>query len=207
MPTIDSFTQLGIFARKNFLSEQECASFVEAMKKSSSYPSRVYSSQAKTDVVDQSMRRSQIYAVDPNIRSIVEQRLKDLIPELETHFQVKIEGVETEFTIYVEGDFFQPHIDEPDTSTGGPPRRRRQLAGTIFLNQEVPEPGTPGTFCGGNLTFFGLFPEEQWKNVGLSVNSEKGLLVLFPANLPHSVTTITSGERQVVTIGLWRIQS
>ena len=74
----------------------------------------------------------------------------------------------------------------------------RKVSIIIFVNQEG-EDLEEGDYCGGNLTFYGLLDDPNWRNVGLPLESEAGLLIAFRPDTFHEVTPVTEGTRLTIT--------
>jgi SM-20-related protein len=68
----------------------------------------------------------------------------------------------------------------------------------IFLNGTSAEP-RDDTYGGGALTFYELFDDPVGRKIGFPLEADEGLLVAFRANLLHSVTPITHGDRYTIT--------
>jgi predicted 2-oxoglutarate/Fe(II)-dependent dioxygenase YbiX len=69
----------------------------------------------------------------------------------------------------------------------------RKVAAILFLNGERQAPGTAtdARFDGGFLNLFDLTLDlPEW-----TVVPEAGLLIAFPADVPHEVTPVLSGQR------------
>jgi predicted 2-oxoglutarate/Fe(II)-dependent dioxygenase YbiX len=58
-------------------------------------------------------------------------------------------------------------------------------------------------YGGGALTFYELLDDPAGRSLGFPLQAEEGLLIAFRANVPHSVTTVTHGDRY--TIACWYI--
>lgn len=149
--------------------------------------------------VDVSVRKTTIARVSESTLSLIEGRLLAIKPELERHFDVATTGYrKPEFLVYREGDFFTAHADSvaaadmPDTVVTG-----RRVSVVVFLNGESATP-SPGSFCGGSLTFYGLWDDPAFREAGFPLTGEPGLLIAFRPQIVHSVSRVTDGERYTI---------
>jgi SM-20-related protein len=121
------------------------------------------------------------------------------MPKMAEHFGIKLKDVQPiKFTRYDTGDYYRMHIDISPRTDAPAIINDRKVSVIIFVNQEG-ENLEEGDYVGGNLTFYGLLNDPKWKNVGLPLESEKGLLIAFRPETPHEVTTVTEGSRFTIT--------
>jgi predicted 2-oxoglutarate/Fe(II)-dependent dioxygenase YbiX len=145
------------------------------------------------EYVDDEERRSHSAAVEGRAAGEVEERLRDLQPELEHHFGIPLLGFRRpQYLVYRPGDFFQPHRDARDDQDSAPPETRREVSVVVFVNGNASAAGVPA-YEGGQLSFFGLF--DQDRGVGLPVTAAPGLVVAFRSSLLHGVSRVTHGAR------------
>jgi hypothetical protein len=71
------------------------------------------------------------------------------------------------------------------------------LSIVIFLNDR----SDPRAYSGGDLVLYGLSADPQWKDLGLPVEPETGLLVAFGSGTLHEVQPVSDGRRY--TIASW----
>ncbi len=192
--TADFFVRFGLFARRNFFDPGLCDQLRHEMAGAPERPSTV--AEKTTDAIDGVYRRSASAQVSAETRSLVHARLLGLLPTLAEHFDVPLNGCQTpQFLRYREGDYFRAHTDRekegPDYVT------QRRVSMVVFLNGEGAEPELD-SYMGGRLTFFGLMNDSRGDSIGFPMVGERGLLIVFAADLVHSVTPVTQGERQTI---------
>ena len=110
------------------------------------------------------------------------QRLHDAIVSLNRRFfgfQLS-RFLAPEVLFYEPGGFYTRHID-----LGPGPLSSRKLSAVVLLSE-------PTAFAGGQLQFFPVCEQPK---------QEQGALWLFPAWLPHEVTSVTAGAR--ATLVTW----
>jgi SM-20-related protein len=191
MPEADFFGAFGLYVHRQFLDEAACGRLRREIAAAPARPALVAESDA--DAVDEGYRKSVSSRVSEATRSMVQRRLMDLKESLERHFGTELEGCQrAQFLRYREGDYFRAHADHEDEG----PRHvtERRVSVVVFLNGESDDPG-PDSYSGGALTFFGLMGDPRADSMGLPLQGESGLLVAFPADLVHSVSPVTAGER------------
>ncbi|MFN2516246.1 MAG: 2OG-Fe(II) oxygenase [Pyrinomonadaceae bacterium] len=199
MPYSDFFTQLGLFAVKDFFSAELCASLLQEAREAAGVRGRIWKKGHSDLVVDEAVKRRTEVMFPEEMELIVKSRLLSLMPELESHFNVALTGCQIPKLVrYSKGDFYRTHVDISVLSDAPQQTKERQVAIVIFLNDEDDEPGH-GSYCGGSLTFYGLVDDPRWNPFGLPLIGERGLLVAFPPNILHEVTPITHGQRYTVT--------
>jgi predicted 2-oxoglutarate/Fe(II)-dependent dioxygenase YbiX len=202
MPPGEFFARLGLFVATRFLDGGICARLCEEMRDAPSVPGTVRD-HADVYTVDECTRRTRVARVSGDSERLVLDRLHALVPELQRHFQV---GADTwrapQFLVYGPGDFFRAHKDSSDAPDAGVIARNRRVSTVIFLNTRSDAPA-PGTYGGGELTFYGLLADRRLRDAGLPLSHEVGLLVAFRPETVHAVTAVTHGERY--TIATWLV--
>jgi predicted 2-oxoglutarate/Fe(II)-dependent dioxygenase YbiX len=194
MPRADFFVSFGLFAQREFLDAALCEELRREMAAASSHPSTVAEDAA--DAVDESYRSTVSAEVSDATKSLVRNRLEHLNPMLERHFETSLNGCQPpQFLRYREGDYFRAHADREEEGPEWVTERR--VSAVVFLNGESGD-SEPGSYSGGALTFFGLMGDPRGDAVGFPLVGEEGLLVAFDANLVHSVTPVTRGERYTI---------
>ncbi len=134
----------------------------------------------------------------PSIVARVRSKFLAIIPEVEKHFNIKLNDCQQpKFAVYRKGHFFTAHTDASVNENSPQPIKDRKAAIIVFLNDESPSPRA-NAYCGGNLTFYGLMPETPFDKFGLPLTGERGLLVAFLPTLLHEVMPVTHGERFVI---------
>jgi predicted 2-oxoglutarate/Fe(II)-dependent dioxygenase YbiX len=187
------FTRFGLYAEREFLTPEECASLTDEIRAATGAPATVAEGQG--DAIDETYRRTKQAAVSPTTAARIGEKLLEAVPRLAKRFELGLVGVQApQFLVYREGDFFRPHEDDSKKPDAPDFVRQRSVSAVVFLNGA--SPGDPAGYSGGSLTFFGLMDDgHSGESVGLPLAGETGLLVAFPSHLVHSVSPVTAGER------------
>jgi|SRR6476620_4085479 len=197
MPKAEFFGRLGLFVRPGFLDADECGRLRGAVRESERVPGAT-GDEEESYAVDTRVRSTDVAKVSDEAIALVDGKLNALLPEIQEHFSVEVEGRQSlQFLAYKTGDFFEAHKDRNEAPGVSEYAGGRQVSVAIFLNGEGEE-GDANTYVGGSLTFYGLLGEDEDRQVGLPLAGEEGLLVAFASDLAHAVTPITSGERYSV---------
>jgi predicted 2-oxoglutarate/Fe(II)-dependent dioxygenase YbiX len=189
------FVRFGIYAEREFLSPEVCASLRGEMQAATGAPATVADEEGGDDAVDETYRRTKQAKVSPATAARIEGELLKAIRRLAKHFERALVGVQQpQFLLYREGDFFRAHPDDSKKPDAPDFVRRRSVSAVVFLNGVTP--ADPDGYSGGSLTFYGLMDDDTSEDsVGLALAGETGLLVAFSSDLVHSVSPITAGER------------
>jgi len=193
MPRFNFFVPLGLLTLKDYLDAELCAALRSEMCLSSGSPATV--GDTADEVVDEDVRRASLVKVSKQTKSLVKERLLDLQPKLESHFNITLKGFEKpQFLVYREGCFYTQHQDSSDNPEALEYFKERKVSVVIFLNGESDEPAEQ--FYGdGQLTFYGLMEDPLWKRCGLPLVGEEGLMVAFRSDVVHEVKAVTHGVR------------
>lgn len=144
-------------------------------------------------------RRGVVATLSADTEIRVQDRLWDVVPELERGFGCEVSHVSAiTALIYGRGDHFAAHCDGGDD--GGPPEVcRRRVSLVVTLNDGARD------FEGGELHFYpGCTPEgAPGAEQIVPVRSEPGLLIAFPSPLTHRVTPVLDGCRY--SLALWAL--
>jgi predicted 2-oxoglutarate/Fe(II)-dependent dioxygenase YbiX len=195
MPTADFFCRFGLFAIEGFFNRDLCSQLCADVRAGT--PSIGLIGSGK---VDREIRRVNKVKVNDVSTALVRTRLIGVKPDLERHFDTVLTDYQgPQFLHYVTGDFYQYHRDEEATSATS---KSRRISAVIFLNSTSAEP-RDGMYGGGALTFYELLDDPTGRSLGFPLRAEEGLLIAFRADVPHSVTTVTHGDRY--TIASWYI--
>jgi predicted 2-oxoglutarate/Fe(II)-dependent dioxygenase YbiX len=191
MPSPSFLANLGLFVLTDFLTTTECEQILSELASSPVEEGTV------TDGYDSRLdpRFRQVECVDAP-RCLMEEiwpRMIGLMPALADHFSRPLNECQSpEFLAYREGDFFRPHTDSSSNEHARDSIRCRQVSAVVFLNSSST---ARVSFEGGQLKLYGLLDGPQWKNVGIPVTPQPGMLVAFPSDMLHEVTPVTSGRR------------
>jgi SM-20-related protein len=196
MPRSNFFTHLGLLAVNDFLDAELCARLRAEMSTGSVSAATL---ERKTyGVVDEDVRRAGVAKVSADSKSLIHARLSDLLPRLESHFNLALKMFERpQFLIYQQGGFFTPHQDDSDDPESSEYIKSRKVSVVIFLNTESEE-ARNGFYVGGKLAFYGLMKDPLWKSCKLPLIGEEGLLIAFRSDVIHEVTPVTCGVRHTI---------
>jgi SM-20-related protein len=199
MPGPAFFKDLGLFTQQNFFDSPSCAQIREQLMSAECEKATIVGSDPARGTVDESFRKVLCASVEKSAICSVKERLEQLKPRLEEHFNLTLAGFEDPtFLIYREGAFYKPHLDaspdSPDFIT------KRRVSVVIFLNGGTSE-SVPDGYGGGSLTFYGLMKEPQWEKCAFPLQAEPGLLIGFRSDTLHEVRPVTFGQR--FTIVTW----
>jgi SM-20-related protein len=197
MPGSEFFARLGLFVVKDFFDEALCARLRSEARLSPGSRARVMDDDG-TFGIDERVRRVTDVDIRAETTALVESRLRTLQPMLERHFATPLTGCQTpRLLVYRTGDYYHPHPDCSADAQAALEVKERRISVVTFLNDEAPQPA-PGKYCGGALTFFGLFDEPRVRHCGFPLTGRAGLLVGFGADVLHAVTPVTHGERYTI---------
>ena len=169
-----------VFIATNFIDPEVCADLVADAKRSSAVPAKVTKAQGRVDL---EMRRTSRLFVSAEKEQQINRYLQELKPQLETHFQITLPGVESfQFLLYREGDFYKRHADKNDRPDTPAYIKARQVSIVIFMDDETV------SYTGGTLAIWNL-------EGPIRVQGETGKVVAFRSELMHEVEPVESGER------------
>jgi predicted 2-oxoglutarate/Fe(II)-dependent dioxygenase YbiX len=174
-------TAAHIYRAAGFLDTGTCARVRRAMDAGTADAAEVLA-----DSIEQGdeARRAASIDIDAGTIADVERRLDDARPAVARFFGVTLGDREgAGFLRYADGGFYRPHRDRAVVPSW-PDAARRQVAVVTFLNGG-------SDFEGGLLRLHG---EEGT----VDIRPEPGLLVAFPADLLHEVTTVRGGTRDAI---------
>lgn len=188
------FTSLGLYLKKDFLDASLCEEIRAQMKAQASEAGYVKTTDSY--VVDLNARRTQVADVPIDYAYMIKDRLEKLKPAIEDHFTEHLDLQEKpQFLLYEPGGHYAPHRDIPSEPVEKGARITGRLVSIIiFLNDRT----GPQSYSGGELVFYGLASDPQWKDYGLPLEAETGLLVAFRSETLHEVRPVTSGERYTI---------
>jgi len=192
------FARFGLYIAPDFLDEDACRRVRTAMEEAQQVEATV-EDEGELEI-DRSHRKTRVAKVDPEVSTLVRDRLNALRETLAGHFEFALDECEKpQFLVYEEGDFFRPHMDSSDKDADEASGRR--VSAVIFLNEASEEP-SPEAYGGGALSFYGLLQDDpKGQGVGLPLIGSAGALVAFPSHMIHGVTAVTHGRRY--TIACW----
>lgn len=173
---------LDLFTLERFV---DARPVVESLRKSASAAATLYGGRGE---VESNVRRTKRVDAAEEIRTLILQRLRDAMPQINAHFGVTTNEVEEpQFLRYEEGDFFVAHQDG-NTPLTRDDSRFRKISAVIFLSE-------PHEYEGGALVFHPDFTTRH------ALTPEAGTLIAFRAETTHEVVPLTRGER--FTIASW----
>jgi predicted 2-oxoglutarate/Fe(II)-dependent dioxygenase YbiX len=197
MPTAGFFDRFGFLVAPRFLDPYTCARLRAAIRASVVAPAEIRVRGAEY-TVNESIRKVSWADIGRSQLELVESRLAEIKPLLESRFDVSLSHWQTpQFLVYGVGSFYAPHRDSNAAPDADPVVRERRVSVSIHLNRQSFTP-EPETFGGGELTFYGLIGDARARDAGLPLVPEEGLLVAFPSDTWHSVEPVNHGTRYVV---------
>ena len=149
------------------------------MERGESTPAEVH---ANGFVVDRHVRRTLEVDVDATTAEEVERSIASVCESVSRFFEIPLSGEEGPgFLRYLTGGFYRRHCDVLSDAGEDFPRR---ISVVMFLS-------SAGEQCeGGDLRIFQPEP--------IDIAPQAGMLVAFPADMPHEVRTVTAGVRDVI---------
>ena len=145
-------------------------------------------------------RRGLVAELSVSTEILVQDRLWDVIPELEQQFGCEVSHVSgVTALVYRRGDHFAAHSDGGGDDAAPDELRRRRVSLVIALNNGASD------FSGGALEFFeSALPQDAARCEPLArVCSRPGLLVAFASNTIHRVVPVVDGRRY--SLALWAL--
>ncbi|MFT6099185.1 MAG: putative 2-oxoglutarate/Fe(II)-dependent dioxygenase YbiX [Arenicella sp.] len=190
MPPISVLRKLGLYIDEQFLPSNECEKLCSEMQEADKNTGNVYSEESKHEFADLQLRKTQTCLVSQQSQDAIASRILAIKPHLQEVFQEQYADVwgEPKFLEYKTGDYVLPHTDD---------RAHRRLNNSIYLNSQSSSAKETG-YCGGELTLYGLIKSPGWQNRGITVPGVQGMLVAYPVNIQHQVTTVDSGSRYAI---------
>ena len=133
------------------------------------------------------VRKSKITWIKPNERnSWLFDKMAEIVATINNDkFQFNLSHFDAfQYTTYVEGEYYDWHIDAGPVETFGP--NHRKLGFTVLLADPETE------FTGGE---FQIIPGGNPNKID-SIPMKKGDIAVFPSFLPHRVSEVKSGKRK-----------
>lgn len=204
MPDAEFFEQFGLYAVKNFLDRDFCLHLCDEMGGAPFRQGTFVNPHTGDELLNEEVKkRSEVTKLAKRFNETVSEKLISLEPTLEEHYGVELDGIQPpKYSIYKTGDFYRTHTDADHKESAQDFLKERKVSSIIFLNEESPTE-KEGSYCGGNLTFYGLMENEAFGKFGLPLVSEPGMLITFLPTTLHEVTPVTAGVRY--TIASWFI--
>jgi SM-20-related protein len=192
--SLDALRSAGLFVAPDFLSEAACAELCASMESATSLTATVARG-GRDHVLDTRVRRTRGAILPAELRAPVEAGLAAVRPRLAEHFAMELGDHERpQFLAYSKGDFFRAHQDNSQDPTLAEFIRRRRVSVVLFLGRQTRFP-EPGSYCGGELTFFQLPGLAGVEGLRARLWGRPGLLVAFDSRQLHEVAPVTHGFR------------
>ena len=186
-------SHLGLLIVDDFLAPDTCQEMMEIARRTPA--SRAMVTEAGKIVVDEEVRRTYDLDMGSEVKSRVYSLFHARKQQLETHFRMPLtDCIQPAFLAYKTGDFFHRHPDNTQEADLPESIKRRKVSVVVFLNDNNSE-DLPGTFAGGELTFYGLLNDPRLEDKGFPVKCKQGLLIAFRSDVQHEVRPVTRGER------------
>lgn len=189
--SIELLRKLGVYVDQKFLTDHLCEAICAEIDNATKSATPVYSEDSKSNSMNIALRKSYYADVPEHYQKILEQKIKALQPVIESHFAEKYHSEIFEhpkFVLYEKDHYFAPHRDS---------QLHRKINMTIYLNDEKTENLTAG-YSGGQLILYELFANPKLTKKGIALTGSKGMLVAYPAEIPHEVTPVVDGKRYAV---------
>lgn len=194
MSNISFLSHIGCFVIENFLTEEFCEQILNEVNDENLVSAAIVDGKDLA-YVKEDYRKTKIAKISKETKVEIYNRMLELKPRLEEHFQVKLERSEIpEVLVYREGDFFKVHKDQDDQIDSQTITSSRKVSMVIFLNTQSVEPAD-NCYNGGSLNLYGLINQPGWEDKGFPLGGKPGLLVAFRSNIIHEVTPVTFGKR------------
>lgn len=197
MSNISFLSHIGCFVIENFLTEEFCEQILKEVQEDKLVSAAIVDDKDLA-YVNEDYRKTKIAKISKETKVEIYNRMLDLKPRLEEHFQVTLDKSEKpEVLVYREGDFFKVHKDQDDQPESQTITSNRKVSMVIFLNKQSEEP-EENCYGGGSLNLYGLINQPGWEDKGFPLGGKPGLLVAFRSNIIHEVTPVTFGKRFTV---------
>lgn len=195
MPEAEFFNQFGLYAVRDFLDPDFCASLCGEMLAGRHIAAVKINPLTGEEFSSKNKKRTDVSEIPVIYTETVSNKLLEQLSRIENHYGISLKNIQPpKFSIYKTGDFFAQHVDSYDGECSASPHGERKISAIIFLNEES-QIEKAGAYTGGNLTFYGLVKTPAFKNYGMPLQSHSGMLITFPPDLVHEVTPVISGDR------------
>ena len=181
---------MNLFIVNDALDVETCRSIQSAMDVGVAEPASVLGDSVDVEV---ETRHATDIEVEDAVVAMVEPRLDSYRDAIGAFYGRPLQDREgCGFLRYQAGGFYGRHVDRADLPSW-PDAARREITVVVFLNSSE-DVDLPGEFGGGVLRVFprGLDGD------AVDIVPRRGLLVAFPAALPHEVTAVTRGRRDAI---------
>jgi len=204
MPDAEFFEQFGLFAVKNFLDRDFCLRLCDEMRDAPFRQGTFVNPHTGDEILNEDIKkRGEVTKLAKGFNETVSEKLLSLKPMIAEHYAQDLDDIQApKYSIYETGDFYRTHTDADHKESAQDFLKVRKVSSIIFLNEESAIE-KEGSYCGGNLTFYGLMENESFGKFGLPLVSEPGMLITFLPTILHEVTPVTAGVRY--TIASWFI--
>ena len=184
-----------------FLSADECRALIAEIDAAQQEPVQVW--RGDDFGVDGDSRRGAIARLPAATEEFVQDRLWEVIPQLEQRFGCEVSHVSgVTALIYDPGDHFAAHSDGGGDDDAPDEVRRRRVSLVVALNDGASE---RADFRGGELEFFAAAVPEAAAGAPpvTVVRSSPGMLIAFGSSMIHRVAPVSSGRRY--SLALWAL--
>jgi predicted 2-oxoglutarate/Fe(II)-dependent dioxygenase YbiX len=169
---------------------ETCRWVQRAMNAGSSGPAAVLTEHFD---VDEQERRATEIDVPDDVLARVESCLDAQRDRISAFYGCPLSSREgAGFLRYGAGSFYGPHVDRANVPSW-PAAAGREITIVLFLNSSR-DVDPAGEFTGGRLR---IFPDGLDAHA-IDVVPTRGMLVAFPASMPHEVTPVERGTRDAV---------
>jgi len=184
-----------VFVKQDFLPKRELQALTKYVLEHESdfTPSTVIAHEGSDSASDPSYRKSLVLYNLGEYTSMIEDRLRKLLPKVLTAFNHKtfpIAHLDIQLTASNDGDFFKVHQD--NSAEDPVDIHRREISFVYYFHAE------PKAFTGGQLKLYNSQGEvqESAKRTAQTITPRQNTLVLFPSSYDHEVLPVRCPSRK-----------
>jgi len=184
-----------VFVKHDFLPKRELQALTKYVLEHESdfTPSTVIPHDGSDSASDPSYRKSLVLYNLGEYTSMIEDRLRNLLPQVLTAFKHKtfpIAHLDIQLTASNDGDFFKVHQD--NSAEDPVDIHRREISFVYYFHAE------PKAFTGGQLKVYDSQGEvpEPGKRTAQTITPRQNALVLFPSSYDHEVLPVRCPSRR-----------
>ncbi len=186
---------------KDFLSPTICDGLIRSVKKEDDYIDAKIKKENYLNYTDKSIRKTKIYKLDDEYKSIYKKRFLEVQKQIEEYFSLALTtSTKVQVLEYLKGSFYKAHSDDSNMIY-----KNEELVGfknvainrkltTVFFATSCEDNEDFNTFSGGELVFNFLYDE---KGEVIKYKPKAGEMIVFLSNpyFTHEVLEVKSGYR------------
>ena len=184
-----------VFVKQDFLPKRELQALTKYVLQHESdfTPSTVIPHEGSDSASDPSYRKSLVLYNLGEYTSMIEDRLRNLLPKVLTTFKHEtfpIAHLDIQITASNDGDFFKVHQD--NSAEDPVDIHRREISFVYYFHAE------PKAFTGGQLKLYNSQGEvpESGTRTAQTITPRQNALVLFPSSYDHEVLPVRCPSRR-----------